>query len=63
MAAYGLDAVRQLGGVGLEKFAPGRSAKKQFFDLHRGALAARHGFELTGVAIQEMCGQLAASPR
>jgi hypothetical protein len=41
VAAHRLQAVRQLGGVGLEELAPRRRAEEQLAHLHRGAGGAR----------------------
>jgi hypothetical protein len=43
VAAHRLDAVRQLGGVGLQELAARRGGEEQLFHLHRGAGAARGG--------------------
>ena len=37
VAAHGFERVRELGGVGLEKFAPCRGAEKQLLNLYGGA--------------------------
>ena len=54
MAAHCLHAVCQFSGIGLKELAPGGGAEKQFFHLHRGASAARHGLELAGLAFQRV---------
>ena len=52
VAAHGFDAVGQLGGVGLEEFAPRRGAVKKLFHLHRGAGCAGDGSQLAGAPVQ-----------
>jgi len=42
MAAHGLDAVGQLGGVGLQELAPRGRGKEQLAHLDRGAHRTRH---------------------
>jgi hypothetical protein len=54
VAAHGLQAVRQFGGVGLEELAPRRRAEEQLAHLHRGAHGAR------GRAAVRRCGRPAA---
>jgi hypothetical protein len=44
VAAHRLDAVGQLGGVGLEELAACRRAEEQLFHFHGGAGAAGGGF-------------------
>ena len=63
VAAYRFDAMRQLGGVGFEKFAARRGAVKQLFDLNRGALGARHRAQFAGAAIEQKGLGLAAGAR
>ena len=61
VAAHGLHTMRQLGGVGFEEFAARGRAEEQLFHLHRGAGAARHGFELARASIQKIGIVLACS--
>ena len=58
MTPQRLQAMRQLGGGGLQKFSPRWCAEKQFFHFHRGAHRPRHrtqlataGIELHGVVL------------
>ena len=46
VAAHRFECMRQLGGIGLEKFAPCWSAEKQLAHLHGGAVGARCGLQL-----------------
>ena len=61
VAAHRLQAVRQLGGVGLEKFAPRWCAEKQLFHLYRGAGAARHWPQLAAATFEHIGLRLALS--
>ena len=62
MAAHGLYAMGQLGGIGFEEFAPRGGAEKQFLDLHGGAVGARYRPEFAGAAVQQKSVVQAASP-
>ena len=63
VAAHGLDAVRQFGGIAFEEFAPCRGAEKQFLDLQRGAALACGGAQLTAARFQQPGFVVALQPR
>ena len=52
VAPDGFNAVRQFGGVGLQKFAPGWRGVKQLAHFDAGATAARGRLDLAGAAVQ-----------
>ena len=62
MTAHGINAMRQLGRVGFQKFASRRGAEKQLLDLYRGARAARHGPEFTASTVQQPGAGLVSGP-
>ena len=63
VAAHSFHAMGQLGGIGLQEFAPRRGAVKQFFHFDCGAHAAGHGNQFTRAPMQRISVGLAASPR
>lgn len=52
MAPHRLDAVRELGGIGLQELAPGGRGEEQLAHLDRGAGRARHRPQLAGAAVE-----------
>ena len=54
MAAHRLQAVRQLGGVGLQELAPRRRREEQLAHLHRRADGARGRLQLAGAAVDAL---------
>ena len=52
MPAHRIDAVRQLGGVGLQELAPRRRGEKQFARLDAGAAGARQRLHFAAARIQ-----------
>ncbi len=54
MAAHGLDAVGEFGGVGLQELAPGRRGEEQFAHLDGGAHRARHRAQFAGAAVERI---------
>ena len=63
VAAHGLYAVREFGGVGFQELAARGRAVKQLFDFDGGALAPRHRAQLAGPAVEQIGIIQAASPR
>ena len=63
MAAHRLDAMGQLGGVGLQELAACRGAEEQLFHLYGGALCACRGAKFTGQCFEQEGAVLVRSPR
>ena len=63
VTANRLDAVGQLGGVGLEELAARRCAEKQLLDFHRGADGPRGGAQFAGARVQQEGGDFAFGAR
>ncbi len=63
MAAHGLDAMGQLGGIGLQKLAPRRRAEEQLLDLHRRAGVAGGGAQLATAGIEQVGALLLGGAR
>ncbi len=63
VAAYGLQAVGQLGALALEEFAACRGVEEKLAHLHAGALRAGGGHQLAaaGVQTEGVLGALAAA--
>ena len=54
MATHGVQAMRQLRGVGLEELAAGRRAEKQFLDFDRGARGAGAGAQFAAACVEKV---------
>ena len=52
MAAHRLDAVGELGGIGLEELAPRRGREEQLAHLDRGAARTRHRAQFARAAVE-----------
>ncbi|OQC04658.1 MAG: hypothetical protein BWX79_02451 [Alphaproteobacteria bacterium ADurb.Bin100] len=63
VTAHRLDAVRQLGGVGLEELAARWGGIEQFLHLDRGAGAARGRAQLAGAPVQQVRAGVAGHAR
>jgi hypothetical protein len=54
VAAHGLDAVRELGGIGLQELAPSRRAEEQLAHFDGGALRARGRRQFAGTGVEPL---------